>query len=163
MDTFKDVVLFVLAIYGAVLSTINWRQAARKERREIVVSVSVERPIYEDKRVGEPFAKIEATNFGNRAVTVKTLTFELPTGNRISAIGTDVVFPVQSSTVLPASLLDGQSAHLFISYLYIACALHQSKNLGIIKLTPVCEDSVGGIYKGKPWDVDPDKLLAFRP
>jgi hypothetical protein len=85
MDTFsvwsmfsviKDVVLFVIAIYGAVLSTFNWRQAVRKERREIV--------------------------------------------------------------------------------------LHENKIFGTIKLTPVCEDSAGGIYKGKPRDVDPDELLQLR-
>jgi hypothetical protein len=33
----KDVALFVLALYGAALSTFNWRQAVRKERRNIKV------------------------------------------------------------------------------------------------------------------------------
>ncbi|MGO9769388.1 MAG: hypothetical protein ACLP0B_32355 [Steroidobacteraceae bacterium] len=161
MGTLKDVVLFVVAIYGAVLSTFNWRQAVAKERRKILVSVSEDRLKYEDNRVGEPFANIKATNIGHRAVTVKTLAFELPNGSRMHATA-DNVFPVISGTVLPASLLDGQSAHLCISYLYIACALQQGRNRGAIKLTPVCEDSVGGIYKGEPWNVDPDKL-AFAP
>jgi hypothetical protein len=155
--------LFCLSLLSteAVLSTFNWRQAVRKERREIVVSVSEHRPRYEDGRFGEPFKKIEATNFGQRPVTVKTLAFELPTGSRLNATASND-FPVLPGTPLPASLLDGESAHLFISYLYIACALHENKIFGTIKLTPVCEDSDGGIYKGKPRDVDPDELLQLR-
>jgi hypothetical protein len=117
--------------------------------------------LYKDGRFGEPFKKIEATNFGQRPVTVKTLAFELPTGSRLNATASNA-FPVLPGTPLPASLLDGESAHLFISYLYIACALHENKIFGTIKLTPVCEDSDGGIYKGKPRDVDPDELLQLR-
>jgi hypothetical protein len=106
-----------------------------------------------------PFAKIEATNIGHRAVTVKTLTFELPTGSHMDATASEE-FPAQPGTVLPASLSDGQSAYLYMSYLYIACNLNKNKNRKI-KLSPVCEDSVGGIYKGAPWEVDLDKLAPL--
>jgi hypothetical protein len=89
--------------------------------------------LYKDGRFGEPFKKIEATNFGQRPVTVKTLAFELPTGSRLNATASNA-FPVLPGTPLPAPLLDGESAHLFISYLYIACALHENKIFGTIKL-----------------------------
>jgi hypothetical protein len=159
----KDPLLFLIAIYGAALSTINWRQAVRKERRAIVVRAS-EHSEHNDS--GEPwafakFAKIEATNIGHRPVTVKTLTFELPTGIRMCATPSEE-FPSVSGTVLPASLSDGQSAYSYMSYLYIACEiaceLNKSKNRKI-KLIPTCEDSAGGIHKGAPWAVDLDKLV----
>ncbi|MGH6856178.1 MAG: hypothetical protein ACRECP_00695 [Methylocella sp.] len=154
----KDALLFLLALWGAALSTFNWRQAVRKERREIRVAVSTVFPTYNTGQVGEPFAMIEATNIGHRAVTVKTLTFELPTGGRMYPIRKNT-FPGMSDTALPASLSDGQSAHLLMSFRDIAAGLLQDNKFGTIKLTPVCVDSAGGIYNGEPWDVDPNEFL----
>jgi hypothetical protein len=34
--------------------------------------------------VGSPYAKLEAINTGHRVVTIKTISFELPTGARVS-------------------------------------------------------------------------------
>ena len=41
----KDALLALLAIYGAVLSTFNWRQAVKKERRAIRVEFSTPVPV----------------------------------------------------------------------------------------------------------------------
>src|SRR5258708_4936858 len=63
----KDVVLFALAIYGAVLSTWNLIKAIRKDRRAVRVTVGSKMPV----GVGGPlegtaWAHVEATNVGQR-------------------------------------------------------------------------------------------------
>jgi hypothetical protein len=149
----RDVVLFLIAIYGAALSTFNWRQAAKKDRREITVSASTAMQTYGDQ-LGAPYAKLEAVNTGHRVVTVKTLTFETPTGARLAPMLADR-FPGMPDTRLPASLSDGQSAHILLRYSDIAEALIGNGQAEKIKLTPVCVDSAGNVYRGKAWDVDP--------
>jgi hypothetical protein len=156
-STLKDVVLFLLAIYGAVLSTFNWRQSVRRDRRTVTVSLSTALPAYNDGRLGQAFARLQATNHGHRTVTITTLTIELPTGGRLFPT-TASEFPGMSDTPLPAPLSDGQSAHLFLSYRDIAAALIQSGRTEKVTLVPVCEDSVGGIYEGEPWEVDPGEF-----
>jgi hypothetical protein len=48
-----------------------------------------------------------------------------------------------------------------VSYEEIGRAL-RSHGLGRgTKLTPVCVDTAGDVYKGKPWEVDPDELLQM--
>ena len=153
----KDVLLFLLAVYGAVLSTFNWRQAVRREKRTINVKMSTAMPTFEDGHVGPCFAMIEATNSGHRTVTITTLALELPTGARMFAT-TPNSFPGRPDTALPANLSDGQSAYLYLSYQDIAGALIQSGRNERTKVIPVCEDSVGGVYKGNPWEVDPDEF-----
>lgn len=44
----KDILLSAIALYGAVLSTFNFIQATRKDRRAIVVKVGSIMPAYGD-------------------------------------------------------------------------------------------------------------------
>jgi hypothetical protein len=155
----RDVVLFVIAIYGAALSTFNWRQAAKKDRREITVSASTAMPTYGDQ-LGAPYAKLEAVNTGHRVVTVKTLTFETPSGSRLAPTSLDR-FPGMPDTRLPVSLSDGQIAHLLLPYSDIAEALIGNGQSGKIKLTPICVDSAENVYRGEAWDVDPAEFLRM--
>jgi hypothetical protein len=155
----RDVVLFVIAIYGAALSTFNWRQALKRDRREITVTASSAMPTYGDQ-LGAPYAKLEAVNTGHRVVTVKTLTFETPSGARLAPMLTDR-FPGMPDTRLPVSLSDGQSAHLLLPYSDIAEALMANGQTGKVKLTPVCVDSAENVYRGKAWDVDPREFLEM--
>lgn len=48
----KDGVLFIVALYGAVLSTFNWRQAVKREQRQITVSATMTAPVYDGGAVG---------------------------------------------------------------------------------------------------------------
>jgi len=155
----KDLVLLALALYGAVLSTVNWRNAARKDARQIRVVTGTVRPTC-GSRPGPAYAKIEAINVGHRTVIVDILTLELPSGARMfTPDGTGIV--ELESTRLPATLDDGQTAQYIVSYEEIGRAL-RSHGLGRgTRLTPVCVDRAGHLYKGKPWEVDPDELLRM--
>jgi hypothetical protein len=155
----KDVVLFFTAVYGAALSTFNWRQAVKKDRREITVIASTAMPTY-GNQLGAPYAKLEAVNTGHRVVMVKTLTFETPSGARLAPMQVDR-FPGMPDTRLPVSLSDGQSAHMLLPYSDIAEALMGNGQTGKIKLTPICVDSTDNVYRGEAWDVDPREFMRM--
>jgi hypothetical protein len=157
LSAVKEPILFVLAIYAAFLSTLNWVQAYRRERRSIRATTSTAIPAYSDGRTGECFSQIRATNVGQRAVTVRWLGFRLETGECLISTGNS--FPGLSDTPLPATLSDGQSADIFMSYSNIAKGLLHNGRSGVTKLVPVCEDSAGGVYKGLVWQVDPNDLI----
>jgi hypothetical protein len=155
----KDVVLFALALYAAILSTINWRHAARREARQIKLVMRTVMPT-SGSRVGPPYAKVEAINVGHRAIMIDILTLELPSGARMfTGYGSDIAG--LESTRMPASLNDGEIAQYIVSYEDIGRAL-RSHALGRgAKLTPVCVDTAGNVYRGKPWKVDPDEILQM--
>jgi hypothetical protein len=156
----KDVVLFLVALYGAALSTFNWRQAVRKDRREITITATTAMPTYPNGELGSPFAKLEAINTGHRPVTVTTITFELPTGGRLFSMKTAGI-PGLPNTPLPATLSDGQTAFLMIPYADIGAALLHNGKIGTIKLTPVCVDTANNVYRGEAWEVDPQEFLRM--
>jgi hypothetical protein len=91
---------------------------------------------------------------------IDILTLELPSGARIfTGYGSDIAG--LESTRMPASLDDGETAQYVVSYEDIGRAL-RSHGLGRgAKLTPVCVDTAGNVYRGKPWTVDPDEILRM--
>ena len=155
----KDVVIFVLAIYGAVLSTFNLTQAVRKERRRVSVRHSTVMPTY-GSTLGRCYVKIEAVNVGHRPVTIKTLTLELESGAKLFPFQSDQL-PGLPDTRLPAVLSDGQTAHLMIPYAEIASALVSAGCAGKTPLTPYCEDTIGNTYRGEVWQADPAELARM--
>jgi len=154
----KDLGLLALALYGAILSTINWRHAAKRDAAQIEVVIGTMWPAT-GPQPGPPYLKVEAVNVGPRSVRIDILTLELPSGARIFTPYTGIA--EVESTRLPASLNGGQSARYIVSHEEIGRAL-RSHGLGRgTKLTPVCVDTAGRVYKGKPWEVDPDELLRM--
>lgn len=154
----KDVVLFLLAIYGAALSTFNWRQATRREKRIVKVRALTSTPVF-GGRLGQPFARLEAINIGHRPVTISSIAFELPGKRRVFSMTMDS-FPGVEDTRLPATLSDGQTAHRHIPYREFARTLIDDGIAGKIKIYPICDDSAGNIHRGEPWEVDPKEMLA---
>jgi hypothetical protein len=153
----KDLGLLALALYGAILSTINWRHAARREAAQIKVVAGM-MPATKSQG-GLPYARVEAINVGSRSVTIDILTMELPSGARIFTPYITGIVGLES-TRLPATLDDGETARYIVSCEEIGRAL-RSHGLGRgTKLTPACIDAAGRVYRGKPWEVDPDELLA---
>jgi hypothetical protein len=155
----KDGVLFLIAVYGAALSTFNWRQAVKKDKRQITVSISTVMPSY-GNRLGNAYAKVEAINTGQRVVTIKTISIELPTGARLFAMAAGGI-PAIPDTPLPISLSDGQTAFLMMAYEEIGNALLESGRSTKTELKPVCVDTADNVYHGKPWQVDPHELIRM--
>ncbi len=155
----KDVVLFLLAIYAAILSTLNFVQARRKERRSIRVRMSTSLPAY-GPELGPPHLTIEAVNDGHREVTVDTLTIELPDGGHLATF-TPGGLPGYPDTPLPARLGEGDVARKLFSYGAVGRALLGRGISNKIAVTPVCKDTVGGQYRGAPWEVDPHEWVRM--
>ena len=149
----KDILLAALAVYGAVLSTFNWRQAAKRERRTLLVKISTVMADYHG-RLGPRVLRVEAINVGARPVTATVLALELPGKKRMFSFGGDGL-PGVPDTTLPAVLSDGMSAHIHLAYADIARALLREGHSSNIKVRPVAEDSAGGLHYGDPLDVDP--------
>jgi len=153
----KDLAVLALALYGAILSTINWRHARRRDASQIKLVIRTMMPA-----TGSPYAKVEAINIGPRCVMIDILTLELPSGARLFTPDRRGIAELES-TRLPASLDDGETARYFVSCEEVGRAL-RSHGLGRgTKLTPVCVDTAGRVYKGKPWGVAPDELLRTAP
>src|SRR5947209_8194459 len=77
----KELGLFALALYGAILSTINWRYQARSNAVQVKVLARV-MPAHGGEP-GPSYAKVAAINIGPRPVTIEILTLELPSGARL--------------------------------------------------------------------------------
>lgn len=157
IDWGKDALLAAIALYGAALSTFNFRQAQRKEKRYIVVNAGSAIPTYNDGRFGKTFARIEAVNAGQRKVTVTGLGFKLQDGKRLVSLVPNHLPGVQD-TQLPVTLDDGEKAVLYFSYEALGEGLAQK---GKCKIIPYCEDSVGTVYEGKAWTVDPKEMARM--
>lgn len=157
--TVKDVALFLLALYGASLSTFNLMQSIRKERRTLSVKLSTALPSYQDGQTGKPIAVVEAVNVGLRPVTVTIIAIQLDDGARLFNMAQEATLPGLRSTPLPETLNDGASAVFFTSYEDIGHALNDSGRSGKQRLTPIAVDSTGGIHRGTSWQISSSELL----
>jgi hypothetical protein len=156
---FKDGALFIVAIYGAVLSTINYWRARQKDRRSIRVVLNTVMPTY-GASLGPPFFCLQAVNMGHRVSLVSVLTLQLPDRRRIWPICSNQVAGM-NDTSFPARLAEGEVAQRYISYEDVGNALMAHGIVTKTKLTPICEDTTGGQYAGKPIGVDPNELVKM--
>jgi hypothetical protein len=159
MTVTKELILFGLAIYGAVLSTWNLIKAIRKDRRAVRVTADSRIPAA-NGQAGATWAHIEATNVGQRPVTITVITLELEGGGRLFNMH-NANHPGMEDTALPITLTDGQTARLHQAYANIGQALMSKGLTGKSKITPICEDTAGGIHRGKAWHVDARELVRM--
>jgi hypothetical protein len=155
----KEVVLFALAIYGAVLSTWNLISAILKNQRAVRVTVGSKIPVF-NGQTGATWANIEAANIGQRPVTITMIALELEGGGRLFNMQ-NANHPGMEDTTLPITLADGQTTRLHQAYADIGQALISKGLTGKSKITPICEDSAGGIHRGEVWDADPRELVRM--
>lgn len=156
----RDVILLALGLFGTGLSIFNYVDARAKNKRQIKVTLSTAMPAYGDGTVGLTYAKVEATNIGHRDVVITSLFLESSEGGRLTTFEIGV-FPGIPDTRLPIVLTDGHTAHRFYAYRDIGEVLRNSRRNGKQKITPVCEDSSGGIHRGKSWDIDPAEFIGM--
>jgi hypothetical protein len=157
-STVRELVLFVLAIYAAGLSTWNLLQAIRRDRRRLRVTTGSVIPTFTNGPPGRTWANIAATNLGSRNVTVTVLAFELDDGKRLFTVDNSLLEGMVETT-LPHTLSDGETANHLQSYFDIGHALVANGTTGETRITPVCEDSAGGVHRGEPWIIDPMEMV----
>jgi hypothetical protein len=143
----------------AVLST--WSPCKARCRGRLRVVAGTKLPVTASGVLGRPLATITVTNKGPNAITIIALKFQLGDGRRLAKLPRGIGLSGISETTLPCSLGTGQSARSFQSYFEIGNAL---KNIGVTektRITPICIDSAGEVYKGKAWNVDPRNILMM--
>ncbi|MFH1342868.1 MAG: hypothetical protein ABIL01_16955 [Pseudomonadota bacterium] len=157
----KETVLFVLAIYGAGLSTWNLFTTRRKERRAVRVAMGTKMPMGTgSERDGRAFAHLEVTNSGHRPVTITRIGLQLPDGKWLHP-GLSRRHDALGDTEMPITLADGQTARLHYAYADIAEAIIRGFGGSQTRVVPFAEDSVGNTHRGKSWDVDPAEFARM--
>lgn len=146
----KDVLLALVALYGAVLSTINWRQASRRERRVVKVEATWAMPFVGTQFLADHI-RVTATNVGHRKVTVTSIGLEV-NGRRLVTIPGRQIMDL-GDTTLPATLDDGQRAMLHYVRKDVGLRLLRDGS-GEHRLIPYCEDSTGAIHRGHAFKID---------
>jgi hypothetical protein len=154
--TFKEIGLFLLAVYAATLSTVNYLRAQQKDKRSIKVTFNTVTPTY-GPNLGPPHAQLVATNSGHRTVVVTQLRFETKDGRGLVSFRPSLF----QDSGLPATLEEGQSAMKHYGYADVAQALMQDGPGRHARIIPVCEDSLGAKYRGDPVDIDLVEWMAM--
>ncbi len=136
--TIPSVITPLVALYGAVLSTINWRSAAAKDKRSIHVRLTSYMATYTNGAFGPRMVKIEAINVGQRPVTISELALQAPNGRKLVSY-----MPFRDAmpdTQLPKSLADGEMAAMSLSYKDIEAYVQQEGFASSAKLVPLATD-----------------------
>lgn len=156
----KDAVLFVLAIYGAALSTLNWYTNQKRDRRSLKVELNTVMVAYQNRKLGSRYVQISAVNDGLQVVTVSSIYLLLPGGKKLMMTAPGDF--AQPDTDLPAKLASTETAKAHMSYTDVAIALFGSGKTGKITVYPACEDSLGKTYRGKQISIDIDDFLGQK-
>lgn len=152
----KDIVTLIVAVYGAFLSTFNFLQSMRKERRQVSIDLTSSYYLGED-RMGEPIGLIRIVNHGQRPIVVTSPTIHLDDGAWVKFLDFEALFPKK--------LEDGESISLPVFYEHFEAALTSMGGVDNIKtLQPSCTLSTGKTYRGKKWRFDEfkEKQKGFR-
>lgn len=139
-----DLLIALVAVYGAVLSTINYLG----EREGLRVDVSLgflAGPDY----FSETQLFLKAANTGNKPVTISSMGYEV-IGHNFSLFE---ACP-ESNITFPYELQPGKSCDTWGPPERLIEPLSQKKITGAVKLQPYFYTQTGKSYKGAPFEVD---------
>lgn len=144
--SWNSAITSVLAIYGAGLSTYNIIAKNRESRRVIKVSMKYGWPVFGQQQLGDDCVFVEATNPGNRAVTLASVTIRLANGRQLVIR--------QTSSELPHELQAGNNVTAWVGLDQLKATLRDEHLSGDVWLKGIYRDAVGAEYKSKPFKVE---------
>lgn len=133
----------LVALYGAVLSTYSLIVARRDKKRRVSVSLSLGLIGFAG-RESPTVVLIEASNPGDRAVTLQPGMIVLPNGSQV------VPKHSNSSVPFPHELPEGKSCTCWIETDELARLLHEQGYRGQVKLIGAFRNALGTQYRSKP-------------
>jgi hypothetical protein len=150
--TWDRIIVAIVAIYGAIMSTITFFSKHKEKQRQLKVKFSNGFTPYGDN-LGELMLFIEVSNLGFRDVTINVPRLILPDRKT-------VVFPnPQSDVRFPHKLEEGTKCKVWTEIKELAQNLKRNGYKGVIKIDADVDDGAGQIYKSeKPWELDIDKF-----
>ncbi|QJE74434.1 hypothetical protein HHL28_16355 [Aerophototrophica crusticola] len=155
--SYKDIILLLLALWGAGLSTFNFLKIIQKEKRKLDVQFRHPSSM-NGAHSGCQHLEVKVINNGHRPVTVNQIYILLPHAKKLLTLNDAI--PSLVDTKLPAKLEDGASAAKCYTYQSIGQALIHEK-IKKVKIYPACEDSTGKIHRGKALKVNAEELAGM--
>jgi hypothetical protein len=150
-------IVAAVAVYGAALSTMTYREQRHKRRAKIRVSVSSGLPVL-GGRVGEPQLQIEATNIGERKVVLEAAGYKLPKeGDSLALIDPSL----RTLPQFPCELPPHQTGMLAEDMADIAGSLARAGYVGRVRLVGFVRDQEDVEYLAKPLDFDLNDWLRL--
>ena len=152
--TWPQIITAIVAVYGAIMSTITFIINRKEKIRQISVTFSNGSLVYTSNNRSDLMLFITVANPGNRPVTINVPRIRLPNKRTF-------VFPnPQSNVNFPHRLEDGADCVIWIDMELLARQLKSSGFKGRIKLIAEVNDATGKIYSSKKkWTLDIDQWI----
>lgn len=144
--SWPTIVTALVALYGAVLSTLNFIAARREKRRSVTVELSL------GLLTWDPGSKLllTASNPGSLSVTLSSCGIRLPNGKQ-------AVFPIPNSNVrFPHELHGGKDCLVWTDAKEFAQVLREQGFSGRVKVRGFYRDQTGGLHTSKATRFDLD-------
>ena len=150
--TASDIITALIAVYGAVLSTIILVREWKAKRPDIRVEVSLASHQYPSGELSNLKLIVFATNAGEKAVVLSSPGLILPNQNRMWFPETDPEFDV----TFPHQLRPEHPCSAWVDPGEVGRALKSDGFSGKVKLIGFYKDAVGRTHKSKPFKFDTD-------
>lgn len=142
--SWNEIVTALLALYGAVLSTIIFFKEQRKGMRRINLTLRYGFLTY-DEGLSNQMLIFEVINPGFKAVTINGPQLRF-------ADGKSMIFPVPNSNVrFPYTVEEGKSAHTWIELQTLIDSLRRNGYSNSVKFKGVVHDQTGREFATKKW------------
>jgi hypothetical protein len=146
------IVTAAVALYGAVLSTVNLLLSRKERRRQVKVTLDWATRL---KGSGgrEALIAAEAANPGSRPVTLVSFVFVWPSGWQA------YLPDAPSDCSFPHELAEGKTCSVWTAARDMANILKQEGITGKVRLVAQFRDALGTAYRSEPFVVDRETLL----
>lgn len=146
-----NIIIAVVAVYGAVISTYTLITQQKKDRPNLNVKVKWGLIPFTNGDVSEPQLFIEALNRGHTNITLSGQGFILPDNKTI-------VDPIPKSNVkFPHELKAGKGCSIWMDVIETAYKLKSNGYSGKIDLIGFYRDQIDITYKSKPFSFNIDE------
>ena len=143
-----SLIIAIVAVYGAGLSTYNFILDRRDKQRKIKVDLSYGFPVSHNMELMDDALVITVSNPGNRQVTINTPSIRIPDGKKIFT-------PHPNSNVsFPHTLDEGKNCIVWFPLKEVKYTLSENGYRGKVKMVAQCTDQVDNIYESEPMNVE---------
>jgi hypothetical protein len=142
--SWTDIIVAILAIYGAFLSTVIFLKEQQKSKRRIKVKLSTGYTT-SVKGLSDFMLIIEFINPGFKTVTINSPELRFDDGKKL-------IIPYPNSNVMfPHSLEEGKNAHVWIELSHLKKELIEAGYKNSIKIKGAIFDQTGNLFMSKGW------------
>jgi hypothetical protein len=146
-----DIITALLAMYGAILSTIVAIRDWRARRPKIAVKTSWGLLDLGRGNTSDAMLFVQATNPGQKPVTLSSVGFVLPSQERV------FLKEPHGSMRIPCELASESACQVWIGAGELAQLLRSHGFSGTLRLIGFYNDQVGRTHKSKPFKFDVDE------